>query len=50
MKLIKTWCENTKEGFDYLNYNGYKSICRITAKLWLVGTIGNKLDDVEVLS
>ena len=23
MKLIKTWCENTKEGKDYLKYNNY---------------------------
>lgn len=49
MKIIKTWCENTKEGKDYLNYHGYKPICRLTNKLWLVGKIGNKLSDVTVI-
>ena len=23
MRVIKTWCENTKEGKNYLKYNNY---------------------------
>lgn len=23
IKIVKTWCENTKEGENYLKYNGY---------------------------
>ena len=49
MRVIKTWCENTKEGMDYLNYNGYKPICRLTKNLWLVRKIGNILTDVTVI-
>ena len=49
MEIVKTWCENTKEGMDYLEFNGYKPIKRLTKKLWLVATIGNKLDDVIIL-
>ena len=50
MKIVKTWCENTKEGTEYLAFNWYKPIIRLTKKLWLVGRIGNSLDDVTVLS
>lgn len=50
MNLVKTWCENTTEGKTYLEYNGYAPICRISSSLWLVGKIGNKLDDVEVIA
>lgn len=50
MKIVKMWCENTKEGTEYLAFNGYKPILRFTKKLWLVGRIGNSLDDVTVLS
>jgi hypothetical protein len=49
MRVVKTWCENTKEGMDYLKYNGYKPVCRLSRKLWLVRCVGNKLDDVIVL-
>lgn len=41
MKIVKTWCENTEEGKDYLEYNGYQPIRRLTN--------GNKLDDVEII-
>lgn len=50
MKIIKMLCETTKEGTKYLAFNGYKPILRFTKKLWLVGKIGNPLDDVTVLS
>ena len=33
--IVKTWCENTKEGMDYLTFNGYKPICRIWKNYWL---------------
>lgn len=49
MKIVKTWCENTEEGQDYLEYNGYQPIRRLTKDLWLVKKIGNKLDDVEII-
>ena len=49
MKIVKTWCENTKEGKDYLEYNGYQPICRLTKDLWLVKRVGNKLNDVEIM-
>ena len=39
-----------KVGTEYLDFNGYKPILRLTKKLWLVGRIGNSLDDVTVLS
>lgn len=49
MRIVKTWCENKQEGMSYLDYNGYKPICRLTKTLWLVKKIGNKLDDVTVI-
>ncbi len=49
MKIIKTWCENTDEGRNYLAYNGYEPICRLTNKLWLVKRIGNKMTDITVI-
>lgn len=49
MKIVKTWCENTEEGKNYLEYNGYQPICRLTKDLWLVKRVGNKLDDVEIM-
>lgn len=49
MKLVRTWCEDTKEGMGYLAFNGYLPICRLSKSLWLVGRIGNKLDDVEIV-
>ena len=47
--IVKTWCENTKEGMSYLALNGYKPICRIGKNYWLVQCLGNKLDDVKVI-
>ena len=49
MKTIKMWCENTKEGMDYLKFNGYRPICRLINDLWLVKRIGNALDDVIII-
>jgi hypothetical protein len=49
MRIVKTWCENTKEGMSYLNYNNYKPICRLTKKLWLTRQIGNSLSDIVVI-
>lgn len=49
MKLIRTWCEDTKEGMEYLAFNGYSPICRLLKNLWLVEKIGNKLDDVKII-
>lgn len=49
MRIIKTWCEDTNEGRNYLEYNGYKPICRLTKTIWLVGCIGNNLSDVKVI-
>lgn len=48
MVIVKTWCENTKEGMDYLKFNGYQPICRLTKKLWMVGRIGNPMTDIKV--
>lgn len=49
MKVVRTWCENTKEGMEYLAFNGYKPICRLSKNLWLVSKIGNELDDVKII-
>nr|DAU92173.1 MAG TPA: hypothetical protein [Bacteriophage sp.] len=49
MKLIRTWCEDTKEGMEYLAFNGYSPIRRLSNSLWLVAKIGNKLDDVKIV-
>ena len=49
MRIIKTWCENAKEGRGYLKYNGYKPICRLTKNLWLVKRIGNKMNDIKIV-
>ena len=49
MRVVKTWCENTKEGMDYLKYNKYKPICRLSKNLWLVRKIGVKLCDVFIV-
>lgn len=49
MRIVKTWCENTKEGMDYLSYNNYKPICRLTKTMWLTKQIGNNLSDVSVI-
>ena len=47
--LVKMWCENTKEGMEYLSFNGYKPVCRIGKKLLVVKSIGNPLDDVKII-
>ena len=49
MRIIKTWCESTEEGRGYLNYNGYKPICRLTKTLWLVKKISNKMCDIKII-
>jgi hypothetical protein len=49
MRIVKTWCENTKEGEKYLSYNGYAPIIRIGKDLWLVKTIGVLLADVDII-
>lgn len=49
MRLVKTWCENTKEGMEYLEFNRYCPVCRVTRQLWLVKKIGNKLADVKII-
>lgn len=48
MKIVKTWCENTKEGMDYLQYNGYEPVCRL-GSYWLVKKIGQPLNDVKII-
>ena len=40
------WYENTDEGKDYLTFNGYKPICRLSKSLWLVTQIGNKVGNI----
>ena len=49
MKLIRTWCEDTKEGMEYLAFNGYSPIRRLSNSLWLAVKNGNKLDDVKIV-
>ena len=49
MHIVKTWCENTKEGMEYLKFNGYKPVTRLTKDLWLVRNIDSTLDDVTII-
>lgn len=53
MKIVKTWCEDTKEGENYLKYNGYgKKIRRIpNSNLFLCfgKTIPKICKDVEII-
>ena len=50
MRIVKTWCENTKEGEEYLKYNNYKNAKRILNTHYFVcECIGEKLDDVIVI-
>lgn len=49
MAIIKMWCESTKEGKEYLEFNGYKGAKRIGKRFWFVSRIGNKLDDVKII-
>ena len=48
LHIIKTWCEDTAEGHNYLKYNGYAPILRI-GKYWVVGALGTPLADVIVI-
>lgn len=50
MRIIKTWCENTKEGEDYLRYNGYTNARRIlNTDYYICKSIGNELKDVKLI-
>ena len=50
MRIVKTWCESTEEGENYLKYNGYKKAKRIAkTNYYICGCIGNTLNDVEVI-
>lgn len=49
MAILKMRSENTKEGKEYLEYNGYGNVKRISKNLWFVSKIGNKLDDVKII-
>ena len=50
MSIVKTWCENTKEGIDYLRFNGYKNAIRIlNTNLYVCRSIGNQLSDVTII-
>lgn len=47
---VRTWCESTQEGEDYLRFNGYGMVRRIgTSGLYKTTQIGNKLRDVEII-
>ena len=48
MHIVKTWCENTKEGRSYLKYNNYCPILRV-GKYWLTRNVGSNLADVKVI-
>ena len=54
MKIVKTWCENTKEGESYLKYNSYgKKIKRIPNTnlfLCLGNTVPDECGDVEIIA
>lgn len=50
MRIVKTWCECTIEGENYLRYNGYEKAKRIVkTNLYICKCIGHKLDDVKVI-
>ena len=49
MRIVKTWCENTQEGEDYLRYNGYANATRMFGKYYVCTSIGNPLRDVEII-
>lgn len=49
--VVKTWCENTKEGEEYLKFNGYRNAKRIgESNLYEVDCIGKPLRDVQILN
>jgi hypothetical protein len=48
MHIVKTWCENTKEGMEYLKYHKYEPMLRI-GEYWLTKRIGIKCYDVRVI-
>lgn len=52
--LVKTWCENTKEGVSYLLYNGYGNrVERVSSDKFLCYNVDTnnlvELKDVEIL-
>lgn len=50
MRIVKTWCENTKETENYLKYNGYENAKRILVTNYYICTsIGTELDDVKII-
>lgn len=50
MRIVKTWCENTKEGEQYLRYNYYEKAKRIlNTDYYICRCIGLELSDVEII-
>ena len=50
MRIVKTWCENTKEGEQYLRHNYYEKAKRIPyTDYYICRCIGLELDDVEII-
>lgn len=50
IRIVKTWCENTKEGEDYLKYNGYKNAKRLfNSSYYVCFCKGIRLSDVDVI-
>ena len=53
MRIIKTWCENTKEGEEYLKYNDYgssiKRIFNSSLYLCLGRTMPKVCKDVKII-
>ena len=50
MRIVKTWCENTKEGEEYLQYNYYENAKRIPGTNYFIcKCIGLDLNDVEII-
>lgn len=51
--IVKTWCENTQEGVNYLKYNGYGKVIKRIPFTDLFVCIGyrnyEKLNDVIVV-
>lgn len=50
MVVVKTWCENTKEGEEYLKYNGYSNAKRIlNTSYYYCKNKGVSLKDVKII-
>lgn len=53
IKIVKTWCENTKEGESYLKYNKYGKIVKRIPNTDLYICIGSEkfttCNDVEII-